>query len=173
MNTSNIKTLGGLGSLFIVLSVVPYIGFLFSLIGIILLGIALKNVSDYYPDKNIFKNYITGLIISIVSVFIAVFGGLFSMLPFMSGSSDMQSFGFGVGMIVAMVIGYFFLIASSYFYKQAFYETGMIFNSDLLKLGGNFIFWGSIGAIIFIGLIAVWIGWILISIGFFTLPEEK
>ncbi len=172
MDVKSIKTLGGLGALFLVLSWLPYLGFLLAIVGLVLLAIALKKVSDAAPERGIFTNFIIAFLVNFVGGLIAMFGGLFSMLPFMAGDENTMAIGIGLGTIVAFVIGYIAFVASGYYYKKCFTDTGDVLNQPLFKTAGNVIFWGSVAGIIIIGFLVVWIGWILVTVAFFTLPDR-
>jgi uncharacterized membrane protein len=63
---SQAKTLGGIGSILILLSIVPYAGIIFSVVGFILVLVAVKDISDALADKSIFNNMIIAVILSIV-----------------------------------------------------------------------------------------------------------
>ena len=48
------KILGGIGAILLLLSFIPFV----SIIGIVLMFIAVKYISDETKDKDIFKNYL-------------------------------------------------------------------------------------------------------------------
>jgi len=73
MTLESSKTLGGVGALLMVIG--PFIGAysgVLGLIGLILVMIALKGLSDHYNDAGIFNNALYGFIIGIIGVAIAV-----------------------------------------------------------------------------------------------------
>jgi len=145
MDTKNVKILGGLGSLFIVLSAVPYIGWILMVVGLILLIIALKKVSDVYPEKNILKNFIIGMAIIFVGGFIAGLVGVLAMIPFIS-SGDNQSFGMGIGLgtILMLILVYVSTVIGAYFLKNTFVALFEITKQDIFRLGGLFILFSGV-----------------------------
>ena len=75
-NVESSKTLAGVGSLLLVLSIVPYAGAVLGIIGAILLLIGVKGLASYYQDNEIYQNTLMGiifLIIAIIVVAVAVF----------------------------------------------------------------------------------------------------
>ncbi|WP_457624631.1 DUF996 domain-containing protein [Persephonella sp.] len=170
MDFQNIKTLGGLGGLFISLSILPYIGWMLMLIGYVLMIITLKKISDFYPDRKILKNFVIGLIIIFAGGFIGGFVGLMVTLPLMKQGEAQVA---GIGMMVTLFFMYIFIVTGSYFIKNAFISLFEITGQKLFRLGGLFIFWGAVAGIILIGFIGTLIGWILITTGFFTLNSTN
>src|SRR5579885_2959622 len=67
---SDAKILGGIGSILMLLSIVH---FTFAIVGLILLLIAVKFVSDITGDQDIFKNMLYAVIIGIVGIVAAFF----------------------------------------------------------------------------------------------------
>lgn len=174
MNWENVKLLGGLGSLFIVLSIVPYLGFLSAIAGIVLLFIAVKRISDNYPEDKIFLNFLKGFLISLGGMVIAAFiGGIFFVPSVVSPYSTAAEIFKYIGIFTAIVLLYAATVIGAYLYRKSFTSIGKLANNEYFNWAANLIFWGSVASIILIGGIAVWIGWILLSIAFFTINVPK
>lgn len=179
-DSGNEKILGGLGSVFIVLGFLPWIGWILSIAGIVLLFIAISRLSNIYSDKEIFNKFLTGFLISFASILIAIIFGAFSIIPamlsfsHMGNNPHMMGFGsFGIGLILAIIVFYILNIVGMHFYRQSFNLLGSYTNINLFKLAGTFMFWGAVGIILFgLGAIAILVGWILLAIAFFSLPEK-
>ena len=58
------KILGGIGAILLLLSFIPFV----SIIGIVLMFIAVKYISDETKDKDIFKNYLYSFIFNIIAI---------------------------------------------------------------------------------------------------------
>ncbi|MDH5450971.1 MAG: DUF996 domain-containing protein, partial [Candidatus Bathyarchaeota archaeon] len=75
MTLQSNKTLGGVGALLMVISPFLVSGFtlLVGLVGLVLVLIAVKGLSDHYKEASIFNNSLYGVILSIVggAVFVA------------------------------------------------------------------------------------------------------
>ncbi|MCA1902354.1 MAG: DUF996 domain-containing protein [Candidatus Hydrogenedens sp.] len=178
-NNGKEKNFGLLGTVFILLTPIPYIGFLLSIAGIILLLISMYNFSQIYNDKNIFNKFLIGWVMGFVGIFIALILGLGSLLPAMllsesSGREDAGMAMFGFGIIFAILIFYIIFVFGSYFYKQSFDLLGQYTGVNLFNLAGNIIFWGAVGIILFgLGFLAMYVGWILIAVAFYSIPQSK
>ena len=83
MNLKSSKTIGGIGAILIVISVLPYISQLpfIGLIGAILVLVALHGFARVYKESGIFNNALYGIIAGIVGVVLAVVIGIAVVLP--------------------------------------------------------------------------------------------
>lgn len=165
----NTKLLGGLGSLFIVLCVIPYIGALLSLVGMILLIIAVTNYSKEVGKSELSSNFIKGIVISFIGTTLGIIittAGL--------GLAGARIYAGGHGIIGWLTIGFGFLISYGFsvvgynFLKSAFSEIALLTGNNLFDWTGKLLFWGALLSIILIGGIVNWAGWIMATIAFFT-----
>ncbi len=171
----NEKILGGLGCIFIVLGFIPWIGWMLGIAGIVLLFIAINKLAQIFSDKNIFNKFLTGFLISIGGILLGIIFGMFSMIPLMMEGSrhGMTAMPSGVGFIFIFLVVYALNIFGMYFYRQCFDIIHNYTKINLFKLAGAFMFWGAVGVIVFgLGAIAIFVGWILLAIAFFSLPEN-
>jgi uncharacterized membrane protein len=77
------KNIGGVGAILTILSVVPSVGPLLSIVGLVLVLLALKWISEIVQNPAIFRNALIAVVVAIVGVAIgAVVGGVgvFSVL---------------------------------------------------------------------------------------------
>jgi uncharacterized membrane protein len=83
MNLKSSKTLGGIGAILIVISVLPYISQLgiIGFIGAILVLVALHGFARIYKESGIFNNALYGIITGIVGVVLAAVIGIAVILP--------------------------------------------------------------------------------------------
>ncbi len=75
VNLQYSKTLAGEGAILLLLSLVPYAGWILGIIGVILLLRAMKELSNYYQDEEIYKNSLTGVkfyIVALVAAGVAI-----------------------------------------------------------------------------------------------------
>jgi uncharacterized membrane protein len=164
MSLESNKTLGGVGA---ILLAIPFL----NLVGIILVLIALKAMSEHYNDEDIFKNALYGFIFGIIGVvaFIAVilmfFIGSFAIAPATTALS-----GFGI-FIAVFVVQYIFSLIAAFFYKKSLDKLAKKSNESMFSTAGLILL---IGAFIpLVGEILRLIAWILAAVGFFNIEEEK
>ena len=161
MEIKNIKLLGGIGIGLTLFSWIPVVGFLFAVIGSILMIIAFWKISKINSEQGIFKNFLLGYIFSFLGGFVL---GVFSHVSYNYYPNSLIS-------IALWIIFSGFTALSGYFFKKALDKTGEILNENLFKAAGKLIFFGSLGTIIVLGIFVVFIGWIIATVAFFRLPD--
>ena len=195
------KNLSAIGILFIVIgfigSEVPYLGVL-SLAGIILLLIGLKGLAGYYKEPGIFNNTLYSMITAIVGV-VAAFASLVvsavSVLATMgitiNDLTDWTNLGnelgdyfsdFGNiaevwtiigGFILALVVLFVFAIISMYFFRKSLNQLSSKTGIALFGTAGLLMIVGAVLTIVAIGLLLIWIGFIIATIAFFKMRKPE
>jgi uncharacterized membrane protein len=160
------KNLAGIGS---ILLMFPFV----SIVGIILLFIAMKGLAEYYKDESIYRDALRGLIFLIVAaVAIAVavplfiIGGAFSV--FAAGP-----FGIGLGLVslllLAVIVFIFYLLAATNL-RKSFNTLAQKSGEHMFETAGTLLFIGAILTIVFfIGLLLIFVAWIIATIAFFSI----
>jgi len=181
MKLSQAKTYGGVGAILsLVGGFVPFAGEVVSIIGLILVLIAVKYISDEARKKEIFNNYLIAFILSIVSIIIAIaafitFIGT-DILFNMAKLKELYNFTglkhLAAGIIVALLIFWIMLIISSLFLRKSYYTIAEHTHVDLFHTTGLLYFIGALTLIVIIGAFIILIAKILEIISFFSLPEE-
>ncbi|GAX88347.1 conserved hypothetical protein [Lebetimonas natsushimae] len=181
--SENIRTFGGIGGVLLLIagfvSPVPHIGpafsFLLSIVGFILIAIAIKQLSEYKKEEKAFKNFIIGSILYLINYFLFLFFIITIFIAILAESEN-YSYEMDSSWLIVVAIGvivYILGIISSLFYKKSFNSIFKITNEKLFSIGGNLIFIGSILSIVLVGFVIIFIGWIFITIGFFSLKENR
>ena len=167
-NVESSKTLAGVGS---ILLIFPFI----SIVGIILILIGMKGLSEYYKEPSIYQNAIWGVIFGIIALIaIAVAVPLF----FIFGAFSVFTLGLSlIGLFgLAVVVFIFYLIAAMYF-RRAFDTLAQRSGEHTFETAGLLLFIGAILTIVFfIGLIIIFVAWILATIAFFSIklqPQQQ
>jgi uncharacterized membrane protein len=176
------RTLAGEGAVMLLLSLVPYVGWVLGIVGVVLLLKGMKELSYYYQDEKIYQDSLTGVkfyIIALVAAAVAIVAivlGAASATGFTFTADFVFTAGFGAGLI-AFLVG---IVAAFIFYVLAALHLRRTFNTLAEKSGdasfttaGNLLWWGSIFTIILVGLILIFIAWIFATIGFFTMKSKQ
>jgi len=181
-NLSTPKLLGGIGAILFILSpvfaVIPYLGFLAGLAGPILIFISLYMFSKIFNDSRIFKNALIAFILEIIKdfvIFLTVGATIFSLFSLIGSDGRSLPFmfsNFGIKVIFVFIIIYAFYILSAYYFKSSFYLLSTYTGNKLFKAGGFCYFIGTILTIVMIGILINLVGWIIITVAFFTTPGE-
>ena len=174
------KTLAIEGSVMLLLSFIPYVGWVLGIIGVVLLLRSMKEFSGYYQDEKIYQNALTGVkfyIIAVLAAAVAIVGitiGVWSATGF---SADfVLTAGFGVGVVaflVGLVVAFVFYVLAASHLKRTFYTLAEKSGEDSFRTAATILWIGSILTIIGIGLLLILVAWIFATIGFFTMKSRQ
>lgn len=176
------KTLGGVGSILVLLSFVPYAGFVLSIVGFILILIAVKYVSEVVGDPKVFNNMIIAVVLAIVGLAVGgvvVFGALYSLVGLGNigtlGAGTTPPSGFSsllAAVIIGLVVIWIFYLIASIFLKRSYDTIATRLNVGSFHTAGLLYLIGAALTIIFVGIIIVFIAEILQIVAFFSIPEQ-
>lgn len=198
MESKNIKLFAGIGALLAVLTPILGIGTLAGLAGLILIFIAINELSKQTHNKKIYDNFLISFILTIVGgllsvgvAFFGVIGGIFRgiignfgyTMPFETpygnfGRNFGRFFGNGIGwgiiagIVIFAIIAYALVIIRSIYLKNSYLEIAKETGIQHFKTAANLMFIGSILSIIGVGFVIYFIGYIFEVIAFFSLPES-
>jgi uncharacterized membrane protein len=200
MTLESSKNLSGVGAILIVIgffgTLVPYAGIL-GLIGLILLLIGLKGLADYYHEGGIFNNALYALIIGIVGVVVAVativvtaVAALLSLGIDLANVSDWSTLGTDlasrftdlsnmsalwtlIGAVIAgLVILFVVAIVAVIFFRRSLTSLSAKTGVGLFATAGILMLIGAVLTIIVIGILIIWIAWILVAVAFFQIRAQ-
>lgn len=158
---SQSKMLGGIGSILIF---IPFV----SLVGYILLIVAVKDISDYLQDRSIFNNIVVAAVAGIVGA-LAAAGGVF--LGVLS-----SSFTFGVsgvlGILGGLIVAWIFLVVSAVFLRRAYDTMGQKLGVGTFRTAATLYLVGAALTIIFVGLLVLFVAEIVQAVAYFSIPDQ-
>jgi uncharacterized membrane protein len=176
------KTLAGEGAILLLLSIVPVVGWVLGIVGVVLLLKSMREFSGYYEDESIYKNALTGLkyyIVAIVAVAVAIGTvvlsiGVATAFTY-SGFTPGILFGVGIAstVIAGGVIAFVFYVLAASHLKRTFYSLAEKSGEGSLRTAGDLLWIGSILTIIGVGLIVIFISWIFAVVGFFGMKSRQ
>ncbi len=170
------KSIAGVGALLLIIgSFVPFLG----IVGLILLMIGLKYLSDYYKDKNIFNNALYGIIFGIIGVAAAafllialIFGGSFLGIGYSAGADITGNLvAFLGGILITLVVAFIFYILMALYLKRAFDCLANTTSIGMFRTAGLLLLIGAVLTIILVGLILIFVAWILLTVAFFSMQS--
>ena len=176
------KTLAGEGSILLLLSIIPYAGWILGIIGVVLLLRGMKELSNYYQDEEIYQNSLTGVkfyIIALIAAAVAIAGivvGIGSATGFRFNSNFVLTMGFGAGLIAfiaGLIVAFIFYVLATSHLKKTFFKLAEESGEASFKTAGDLLWWGAIFTILVVGLLLIFIGWIFATIGFFTMKSRQ
>lgn len=176
------KTLAGEGSILLLLSLVPYAGWVLGIIGIVLFLRGIRELGNYYEDKEIYQNSLTGVkfyIIALIAAAVAIAAiviGVASATGFTFATSFVPTVGFAVGLIAflgGLVVAFVFYILAAMHLKKTFDTLAKNSGEASFTTAGNLLWWGSILSIILVGFVLIFVAWIFATIGFFAMKSRQ
>jgi len=188
---NNAKLMGGIGSILMLLMLVPTVGWIIAFVGFILVLVAVKYLADEIKDHNIFTNYLLSFIIVIIGVFLFAIIAVFSFFSTIAGTNwsafqnltspqqvftQLQTSGlltFLGTLLVALAVLWVVLIVSAIFLRKSFNKIASDTKTHMFHTAGLLYLIGAATVILFgVGLIIIFVAFILQIIAFFSLPES-
>jgi len=179
---SNAKIFGGVGAILTLIG--GLISEVISLIGVVLIFIAVKYISEETKDNSIFNNYLISFIFRICSIVAAIAialliigGAAFGSILTQKEMNPKEMFGdiaeeILVGVIIGLIVMWIFLIISATYLRKSYDSIAKYTKVDLFKTTGMLYFIGAITVIIIVGLFILLIAIILEIVSYFSLPDE-
>ena len=185
--------MGGVGSILVLLSFVPYVGFILGLAGFVMVLLAVKQISEVVKDKEIFHNVLMAVIFQIVGSVISVLVVIGSFFAFVGSQAMMAPFGssfdgfggpgiLGAGAVMAvlgsllagLVAMWIVLIIAARFLRKGYERIADKTGTETFRSVGRWYYYGAWLAIVLVGfvLILILIAAILQIVAFFSLPES-
>jgi uncharacterized membrane protein len=193
MEVQTARLLGIIGALLMVLTVIPTVGGFFMLVGVILVLIALKGYADAYKEGGIFQHALYTVVFVIIGAVLCmgvIFYGAMGFLSSLGINSftDMQSLQsldwqsmitpsnilpFVGTIALGLVILFAFFVIASLYFKKSMNALSEKTKVKLFHTTGTVFFVGAILTIIFIGIILVWISFLLLLIAFYEIKPSE
>jgi len=183
-NLSNAKVFGGIGAILsLVGAFVPAFGSIVSIIGLVLVFVAVKYIADETKDHPIFKNYMLFFLCNIIALVAAVaiffaIGGLsiISTIQSLSNLTNPSEIMDAIaplltGCVVAILVGWILLIIGTLYLRKSYNSIAEHTKVDLFKTTGLVYFIGAITLVVIVGALIILIAKILEIVAFFSLPD--
>ncbi|MGH9918976.1 MAG: DUF996 domain-containing protein [Nitrososphaerales archaeon] len=158
---SQAKTLGGVGSILIF---IPFV----SIVGYILIIVAIKDISDGLQDKTIFRNVliaaVTGIVGALAGASIFVFGAVTGVL-----TRGVSAF---LGIAVGLLVVWVFLIVSAVFLRRAYNSMAKELGVNTFSTAATLYLIGAALTIILVGFVLLFIAEIVQAVAYFSIPNQ-
>jgi uncharacterized membrane protein len=165
------KNLAGIGSILLMFPVL-------SIVGIILLYVGIKGLSEFYKDESIIRNAVRGFIFLIIAeVAMAVALPLFIMSSIFSVFTlGPLGIGFGLlSLVLAIVLVFIFYVFAAMSLRRSFNSLAQKSGEHMFETAGTLLFIGAILTIALVGFLLIFIAWIIATIAFFSIkvPQQS
>jgi uncharacterized membrane protein len=154
---SQAKTLGGIGSILIF---IPFV----SIVGYILVIVAVKQISDDLQDKAIFRNIVIAAATGIVGALAGAFVVIGSILAF--GRSGVG------GLLTGLLIVWVFLIVSAIFLRRTYATMGQRLGVGSFRTAATLYLVGAILTIVVVGFLVLFIAEVVQAVAYFSIPDQ-
>jgi uncharacterized membrane protein len=181
---SNAKTLGGIGSILVLLTAAPSIGWVLGIAGFVMILVAVKYISDDLNEKGIFNNMISAVVSAVAgilvaslvvatTVFSAFANGYFTSNFTPSASvTTAQWITFGTAIGLGLFAAWIFFLVSAIFLRRSYNAIGTKLNANMFGTAGLLYLIGAATAIIGVGFLLLLVAEVLTAVAFFSLPER-
>jgi uncharacterized membrane protein len=180
---SQAKTLGGVGSILVILTAVPLVGFILGIVGLVLILVAVKDISEAVNDKSIFNNMIISFFLGIVGLVVAGLVIVGSFLTYIGlrhlpGPNFNPStvptgnlVGFVLSVIAGLVVFWVVLTISAVFLRRSYGSIATRLNVSMFGTAGLVYLIGAATAILLVGFLLLFVAQILTIVAFFSIEE--
>jgi uncharacterized membrane protein len=175
------RTLAAEGAILILLGMIPYVGWILGIIGVVLFLKGMKELSNYYQDESLYRNSWTGVkfyIVALLAAGVAIAAmviGVWTATGFTFAADFVPTVGFGVGLIAflaGIVIAFVFYVLATSHLRRVFSTLAEKTGESSFTTAGILLWWGAILTIIVVGLLLILIGWIFATIGLFSMKPR-
>jgi uncharacterized membrane protein len=197
MTLESSKNLGGIGALLMFVGVLPYISFygIVSLVGLILVLVAMYGLANYYKESGIFNNALYGVITLIVGVVVVVAIAITTLVGFLTdiginlanitdwtafSQMDWQSIisldilmKYAAVFLLDLVVLFVFIVITAVLLRKSLGLLSAKSGVGMFGITGTVILVGAILTIIAIGLLLLWIALLLLAVAFFSLKPQQ
>jgi len=154
-----------------ILGIIPFIGIVFLIAGLVLWLLSQKRMSEALNNKDIFRYSLYFIVTNIVGYLLFLF--IVGSLVLLFNNEEATITDVKIGTIIVLVIEYVLTVISYYFLKKTYDIIGEKLNISAFKWGGLIAFIGAISILLFgLGFIGILVGWILILVGYFSISPE-
>jgi uncharacterized membrane protein len=168
-NVESNKNLACIGSILLMFP-------LLSIVGIILLYVGIKGLSEYYRDESIMRYAVRGfifLIVSAAAIAVAlplfIISGMFSV--FILGPLGI---GFGLlAFLFAIVLVFIFYVIAAINLRKSFNCLAQKSGEHMFETAGTLLFIGSLLTILLVGFLLIFIAWIIATIAFLSIKVSQ
>ena len=193
------KNLGGIGAILMFIGFLPYASLygILSLVGLILVMVAMYGLAKHYMESGIFNNALYGVITAIVGImlfavvvvyalfdFFAELGltiGMGNFADWAAGLTQMDwaNMGFSiignfiVYILLALVVLFVFIVITAIFLRKSLKLLSAKTGVGLFGTTGLIILIGAVLTIIAIGLLLLWIALLLLAVAFFQIKPQQ
>lgn len=179
------KTLGGVGSVLAILPFVPLVGWLLSIVGLVLILVAIKSIADEFSDPAIFRNMVVSVVVAIAGVVVGglvIFTTLFSLVglrappgPVDSAAGTLSAIGGlagALGILLGLAVIWILFVVSAIFVRKSYSEISLRTGVSMFSTSALLYLIGAALTVILVGFALIFVALIMNIVAFFSLPDH-
>jgi uncharacterized membrane protein len=193
------KNIGGIGAILMFIGVLisGYSYGIITLVGLILVMVAMYGLASHYRESGIFNNALYGVITAIIGVvlfavvvvyalfdFLAAIGltiGMGNFADWAAGLANMNWANLGLNLIgsfitnilLALVVLFVFVVITAILLRKSLGLLSAKTGIGLFGTTGTIILIGAVLTIILIGVLLIWISLLLLAVAFFQIKTQQ
>ncbi|MFI5450467.1 MAG: DUF996 domain-containing protein [Candidatus Bathyarchaeia archaeon] len=181
---SEAKTYGGIGSILVLFTAIPTIGWLLGIVGFIFIIMAVKYISDAFADKSIYNNMLVSILLDVAAIAVgtlAIYGTVLRVMglgSFVGSNFVLNSniavgdwVGLAAGVIAGLVAVWALLVTSAVFLRRSYDSMASKLGVNTFKTAGLVFLIGAATTIIGVGFVLILVAQILLVVAFFSIKE--
>lgn len=180
---SQAKTLGGVGSILLLLTFAPYVGMVLAVVGLVLILVAVSRIADAVRDRLIYRNAILAVVLGIAGVLVGglvIFAAVFRVLGlgFLAGldlnpiTTPADFWGLITALVLGLLAMWVFYLVSAVFLKRACDAISTRLNVRTFHTAALLYLVGAVLAVVVVGFALIFVAQILFVVAFFSIPAE-
>jgi uncharacterized membrane protein len=175
------KNLAAEGSVLLLLGLIPYVGWVLGIIGVILFLRGMRELANYFQDSSIYENSLTGVkyyIVALVAAAVAIASiviGVGTATGF-TFKAFTPTIGFGIGLaafLAGIIVAFVFFILAASNLRRTFDTLAQKSGEHSFSTAATLIWWGSILTILLVGFLIIFISWIFVVIALFSMKPPR
>ncbi len=178
------KNYGGVGAILLLISsFVPIVGIVVSIVGFILVLLAVKYISEAVGDRSIYDNMLFFVILAIIGSVVAVLFVFTALLPFLGPGfqppidppdiTDPLAIFAIFTVLIGLAIAWIVSIVAALFLRRSFNSIATHLGVRLFGTAALLFFIGAILLIVIVGFVLIFVAEILMIVAFFSIPDQQ
>lgn len=182
---AQVKTIGAVGSILVLLTAVPTAGSLLGIIGFVMMLVAIKDISDIVADKSIFNNMLVAVGLAIVAIVVGALVVVGSVLRFVglnalslgpNFNASTVPAGDWVGLIGSILLGlavlWVIMLVSAVYVRRTYRSMASKLADANFETAGMLYLVGAATTIILVGFVLLLVAQVMVIVAFFSIEER-
>ncbi len=182
---SRAKSLGEVGSIFVLLTAMPSIGAVLGIVGFVLMLVAIKDISEAVGDRSIYSNMLLAVGLALAGIVVGTLVVVGSVLRFVGLNSlnvgpDFNPSTVPAGdwislagsILIGLAVVWLLMLFSSIYVRRSYGAIASKLNVSMFGTAGLVYLIGAATTIVLVGFVLLFVAQILLVVAFFSISEK-